>query len=300
MTSPTASVVNLGNVQQEILTRFVNELDEKLMKKIPVLLCLMICSIPAVARGIVFNDFSDVSSLVLNGSTTTTTTGDGVVLRVTPAAANRSGSAFSSVTTDAADFSTRFQFRITDPGGRIFDCNTEVGADGLVFVVQSISSSIGGLGQGIGYSGIGSSVGVEFDTWCNAGNNDPDSNHVGIDLQGIVNHGAGAPFTAGVSPNFDDGNLWTAWIDYDGATLEVRANQTGIRPATALVSRSVDIPTELGGVTEAFVGFTSGTGADWGNHDILNWRYTGFVPEPAGLQLMTVCLLLVLPRLRVR
>lgn len=250
-------------------------------------LLLAVCTAPALAQDIVFNDFSDTSLLTLNGAAATTTTGDGVVLRLTPAVSNQNGSVFSIATTDAMDFSTRFQFRITDPGGTIFDCNTEAGADGLVFAVQSVSSSIGGIGQGIGYQGIGNSIGVEFDTWCNAANNDPSSNHVGIDLQGVVDHGSGAPFTANVSPDFDDGNLWTAWVDYDGTTLEVRANQTGVRPAAPLVSRDVDISAELGGVTQAYVGFTSGTGADWGNHDIVNWTYTRFVPEPtAGLWLL--------------
>ncbi|MDZ4754283.1 MAG: L-type lectin-domain containing protein [Phycisphaerae bacterium] len=81
-----------------------------------------------------------------------------------------------------------FAFRITDPDGSLFDCNVDTGADGLVFVVQSISSSVGGLGRGIGYAGIQQSVGVEFDTWCNAVNNDPSSNHVGINVNGVVDH----------------------------------------------------------------------------------------------------------------
>ena len=256
------------------------------MFKTNTVLLLTLFAARAFGQDIIFNDFSDTSLLTLNGATTTTTTSDGVVLRLTPALASQSGSTFSTATTDATDFSTQFQFRITNPGGTVFDCNTEPGADGIVFVVQSISSAIGGLGQGIGYSGIGSSVGVEFDTWCNAANNDPSSNHVGIDLQGIVNHGLGAPFTANVTPNFDDGGLWTAWVDYDGTTLEVRANQTGLRPAAPLVSRDIDISAELGGVTQAYVGFTSGTGADWGDHDIVNWRYTRYVPEPSAILLV--------------
>lgn len=250
----------------------------------------------AQAVVVTFNDFSDTSGLTLNGSATTTVTGDGTVLRLTPALLSQSGSAFSSTTVNAADFSTFFRFRITDPGGTIFDCNTEPGADGLVFVAQSVSSSIGGAGQGIGYSGIGSSVGVEFDTWCNAGNNDPSSNHLGIDTNGNVNHGPGSPNTLNVSPNFDDGNIWFAWVDYDGATLEVRANQTGVRAAAPLLTRALDIPALLG-QNDAFIGFTSGTGADFGNHDILSWEYRdtfdpiGTVPEPPALALAALALL---------
>lgn len=246
-------------------------------------------TMPAAATNIVFNDFSNTSSLTLNGSAAKTATADGNVLRLTPALGNQSGSAFGTATINAASFSTFFKFRITSPGGTIFDCNSESGADGLVFVAQSVSASIGGLGQGIGYSGIGQSVGVEFDTWCNAANNDPSSNHIGIDLNGNVNHGTGAPYTTNVATRFDDGNIWYAWVDYDGTTMEVRANQNGVRDANALLSRTLDLSTILG-QNDAYVGFTSGTGADWGNHDILAWEYRDSfnpiqMPEPLSLGL---------------
>jgi hypothetical protein len=236
-----------------------------------VLLPVLVAS-PAWAVGVTFPDFSDTSALTLNGSATPTTTADGAVLRLTAAAGSQSGSAFGTVAINAATFSTFFVFRITDPGGATFDCNTTTGADGLVFVVQNVSASIGGSGQGIGYAGIGNSIGVEWDTWCNAANNDPDSNHIGIDLDGSVDHGTGAPFTLGVTPDFDDGNLWYAWVDYDGTTLEVRTNQTGVRPAQPDLTRDLDLPTILGSTT-AFVGFTSGTGSAWGNHYVLSWEY---------------------------
>lgn len=268
-----------------------------ILTRLSVLPLLIAAADSAQAVVVTFNDFSDTSSMTLNGSATTAATGDGTVLRLTPAAGSRSGSAFSSTTVNAADFSTFFRFRITDPGGGIFDCNTESGADGLVFVAQSVSSSIGGAGAGIGYAGIGTSVGVEFDTWCNEGNHDPSSNHIGIDTNGSVDHGVGSPNTVNVSPNFDDGNIWSAWVDYDGTTLEVRANQSGVRPASPILTRVLDVPSLLG-QNDAFIGFTSGTGADWGNHDILSWQYrdtfdpiNNNVPEPATGTLMALSLL---------
>ncbi|HBL11641.1 MAG TPA: PEP-CTERM sorting domain-containing protein [Cyanobacteria bacterium UBA11162] len=256
----------------------------------------------AYATTVKFDSFSNPTGLTLNGNAAVVNTSDGDVLRLTPATFYQFGSAFSSTTISASTFSTFFKFRITNPGGRIGECNTESGADGLVFVAQSVSSSIGGVGEGIGYKGIPNSVGVEFDTWCNNFNNDPSSNHIGIDTGGNVNHGVGAPFTVNVSPNFDDGNIWYAWIDYNGTNLEVRTNQTGLRPVDALLSRTLDIPSLLGGVENAYVGFTSGTGGDYGNHDILSWEYHDTfdpmdpkpVPEPSatvplvGLGLMSL------------
>ena len=118
-------------------------------------------------------------------------------------------------------------------------------------------------------------------TWCNAANNDPSSNHVGIDLNGNVNHGPGAPFTADVAENFDNGELWYGWVDYDGTTLELRISDINVQPQQPIVTREVDIPTLFGQDT-AYVGFTSGTGADWGNHDIIYWEYDVFSPVCVG------------------
>jgi len=244
------------------------------------------------AAVISYSDFTDVSNLSVNGDAATTNTSDGTVLRLTKNQTYQSGSIFSNTTVNAADFSTFFTFRITEPGGTLFDGNTVSGADGLVFVAQSVSSSIGGAGAGIGYSGINHSIGIEFDTWHNSANNDPNSNHIGIDINGNVNHGAGSPHTVGVNTRFDDGNLWYAWVDYNGTTLEIRANQTGARPVNALLSQNLNLVNILG-QNDAYIGFTSGTGADYGNHDIINWEYRdsfnpiyNSIPEPSSLVLL--------------
>ncbi len=241
----------------------------------------------ANATVLTFNDFSDTSLLTLNGDAQTVTTSDGTVLRLTREQTyshSVSGSAFSSVSINASKFSTYFEFRITDPGGAT-DGQDETGADGLVFVVQNVSSSIGGGGIGLGYSGISSSVGVEFDTWFNAGI-DPSSNHIGIDQNGSVDYNDGP--TVNIDTHFDNGEIWYSWIDYDGTDLEVRVSTDGLRPTEATISQSLDIATILGQDT-AYVGFTSGTWSSWGNHDILNWEYRDeynpIVPEPATILL---------------
>ncbi len=228
-----------------------------------------------------FIDFADTSALQLNGAAQVLATTDGQVLRLTPAIMSQSGSAFSKAMVNAADFSTFFKFRITEAGGSLFDCNKDAGADGIVFVVQSVSSSIGGGGEGIGYKGIGQSVGVEFDTWCNEANHDPSSNHVAIDLNGVVDHGEGSPVAANVAGRFDDGDVWYAWIDYKDRTLEIRVSPNLQRPVHATLSNVLDIPQILG-VNDAYVGFTSGTGLDYGHHDILAWEYRDHFAPVAG------------------
>jgi hypothetical protein len=96
----------------------------------------------------------------------------------------------------------------------------------------------------------------------------------------------------------NNGAIWSVWVDYNGAadSLEVRIAQgeAALRPLGALLSYGVDL-TSILGTTDAFVGFTSGTGAAWGNHDILAWQFNstfdpiseiGDVPEPSTLILL--------------
>jgi hypothetical protein len=117
---------------------------------------------------------------------------------------------------------------------------------------------------------------VEFDTWdndCAEYPNvcDPSSHHVGVDLDGDVH----SVVTANVSPAMDNGQIWYAWIDYDGTTLEVRLSEKSARPEQPLLSYAVDIAKALGltKTDEAYVGFTASTGASSQNEDILAWYY---------------------------
>lgn len=210
-------------------------------------------------------DFSSVSGLQLNGDAAQA----GTVLRVTPASFNQSGSAFFSSPVslnNLSQFSTRFVFNISGSGG-IGD-GDGVGADGLVFVAQTVANTAGGSGGGIGYDGLANSVGVEFDTYNNGSVDGDNGNHVGIDLGGSINSVA----RMDVVDRLNNGQDWTAWIDYDGATLELRANQTGVRPTDPLLAYNVDLATVLGS-SDAYVGFTSGTGSGFGNHDIKSWEF---------------------------
>lgn len=248
---------------------------------------------------LLFNDFSDVSGLTLNGSASQV----GNALRLTPANFGQSGSAFSTTPVSLAldaSFSSAFEFQITGRGG------LGNGADGLTFTVQTQSNNVGGLGGGLGYQGIANSVAVEFDTFNNG--EFGGSNHVGIDLNGST---ASVVSTGFLSPDFDNGSVWSAWVDYDGATdlLEVRFAEGSMasRPVASMLSHTVDLVSVLS-TTDAFIGFTSGTGSGFGNHDILAWQFNNDfdpidnigVPAPGTLLLLAAGLLgaAVYPRSR--
>lgn len=260
-----------------------------------------------------YSDFSSTAGLTLTGSAGTAVTGDGTVLRVTPAAGGQTGAAYSTsaITLGSSNiFSTTFQFRFTQPGG--IDP-----ADGITFILAKSTSGIGGAGVGMGYSGVPNSVAIEFDTYNNSGyglgNNDGNSsNHVSIDTNGnltnsaITNvYGNGSCGFPGGSPSqnnysvagcMSNGHLWTVNIGYDGSKLSVSL----FDPAEgftfdAISNYAIDIASLLG-TNQAYVGFTAGTGAGWENHDILNWKFAdttqlspgagSTVPEPATMALL--------------
>jgi hypothetical protein len=202
----------------------------------------------------VFNNFATTKLIRFNGSAAKATTSDGPVLELTPASANQAGSAFTSnhIVLDANDgFGTFFMFRLSQPG------NTPAG--GITFTIQSAgSSSLGGSGSGLGYSGITNSLSVGFGA----------DNSVSVNINGVLN-------AASVNTNtMNDGNIWYAWIDYEGVSqdLEVRLSEIPVRPLAPTLAVSVNLPSILGG-TNAFVGFTGATGAGWHEQDILAWKF---------------------------
>lgn len=67
-------------------------------------------------------------------------------------------------------------------------CQDELGADGMVFVFLPKPNITGYVGEGIGFSGLRPSVGIEIDTWLNYHLNDPEADHIAIMANGRVGH----------------------------------------------------------------------------------------------------------------
>ena len=215
-----------------------------------------------------FSNFSNISSLKLNGSAKKINT---KVIRLidNESKTAQSGNFFTKNTISLSSndsFSTSFKFQITDNQG--FSQN---GADGITFTLQPNSNDIvGEPGGSIGYGGITNSVAIEFDTYDNEKPNDNDGNHIGIDVDGSLKSIVQQP----IKDDFNDGFVKNVWIDYNGLTdfLEVRISNNQTRPSNADLSYTLDIPSILG-KTNTFIGFTSATGAETGDHDILSWKF---------------------------
>ena len=241
---------------------------------------------PAPVETVEFVDFSDLSNIQLGGDAarlTPVADGRNILRLVDSERPFESGNALVQNPFDLfgpgnepLSFSTNFQFQITEPGG-ITD-EDGAGADGIAFVLTP-NTNLGGAGIGIGYQGLQNTVAIEFDTYNNGAIDDNNGNHVGLALNGNNN----AVAQTAVTPRFNNGEVWNAWIEYDGVSqqIEVWASLSTERPDDPLLSESVDIPAIVG-ADEFFIGFTSATGAAFGVHDILSWNFaTGqFLEEP--------------------
>lgn len=256
----------------------------------------------AQAAVVSMQNFNSLADFTLNGATASINTfaqgvvgpnpGDQRVLRLTNDY-GQSGSAFLtnpfSLASDAS-FSSYFEFQYTNQGNG--------GADGIVFTVQTVSNTAGGGGGGIGYEGLSPSIGVEFDNWDNGSCDGNNGNHAGINVNGNVCSVVRADT---LPAQLDSQAIFHAWVDYNGATdmLEVRLSLNSTRPTTILMSYAVDLVALLG-TTDAYIGFTSGTGAATADHDIRRWIFDGSynpvvdpnnpstqpVPEPGVLALL--------------
>eukprot|EP01114_Cavostelium_apophysatum_P005234 TRINITY_DN15_c0_g1_i4.p1 TRINITY_DN15_c0_g1~~TRINITY_DN15_c0_g1_i4.p1 ORF type:complete len:1108 (+),score=287.35 TRINITY_DN15_c0_g1_i4:71-3394(+) len=224
-----------------------------------------------------FGNVNDLAKFQLNGDAAyLNPTGDGR-LSLTYATTNSVGSAFfkNSIPLTGSNgfkgsFSTVFSFQMPNAGGG--NDSDGPGADGITFVINSLTNVVGQLGGGMGYGGLQMSVAVELDSWYNGGT-DYDGNHVGIDVNGDLQAYPGT--VANYPYRFNDGNQHWVWIDYNGDTqiMQVRVAESNNRPLNPLVSRSLNLPVILGS-PNVYVGFAAATGSVWERHLINSWTFT--------------------------
>jgi hypothetical protein len=239
-----------------------------------------------------FSDFSSASGYTLLGSAQKA----GNTIELVPSTINQVGGVVFNKPVDVSSFSASFSFTFSKPGA----------GDGMVFVIKNPASSgafqktgLGYTGEALGYGdrygvpGIRNSVAVEFDSHVNNTvwngsqvTNDINDNHIAINANGSMMSLA----QVAVKPDFNSANPWYAWVDYDGATLSVSVNQTGIQPAMAMLSYDIDIPSYVGSST-GLLEFTASTGGATQTTTLNSFGFQptgtiGVVPEPSTLALL--------------
>ncbi len=230
-----------------------------------------------------FPNFTGADNLLIVGDSSSRNSN---VIRLMSMQPNQAGRAFfqDALTLNDQSFSTFFQFVMNEATS---------GGDGFAFIIlpEASEDSITNIEApgGLGYNGLGSSLGIEFDTFFNSeiqtgsGNNEPNGNHVGINAN--FSFPQSSTLTRIEPESFSNGEVWSCWIDYNGVSnnLEIRWNQTGIRPASAGLALNISFPITS---EEFFVGFIAGSGDLPLIPEILSWSFRnefepfGNVPTP--------------------
>jgi len=195
-----------------------------------------------------------------NGAPTTMNGGAtlvGSALQLTDGNQNEARSAFTTTPLNIQQFTTSFEFQLTNPN-----------ADGFTFTIQGAGpTEVGTPSSGLGYDGIPRSVAVKFDLYNNKGE--------GPDSTGLYTNGASPTIPAidlsSTGINLHSGDIFNAQLTYNGTTLAVVITDT-VTNATATQTYTVNIPSIVGGPT-AYVGFTGGTGGLTAVQQIFNWSY---------------------------
>lgn len=141
-------------------------------------------------------------------------------------------------------------------------CIDENGADGIAFVLQPISTSIGVAGSGLGFQGITPSFGITLDTWQNTIDNDPAYDHLAMQVNGVLDHNtsnnlAGPVPISATSDNVEDCNWHILKLSWNAGS-----HQFDVYFDNALrLTRVADLVNDIfGGHPLVFWGFTGSTG----------------------------------------
>ena len=143
------------------------------------------------------------------------------------------------------------------------------GADGIVFVMQTVGNkAIGLAGGGIGFEGFSPSLGVEFDTWQNVNFGDPVYDHIAVFKNGNINHNGATEISPQVAISTTSGNVedvkdhlvrvrWLAKAQLFQVFVDCELRQ----------NVSIDLIDDIfNGTEEVFWGFTSATGGSSNRH----------------------------------
>ena len=197
-----------------------------------------------------------MAQYTLNGSATQDACNEYTLTR---AVNNQSGSVWNN---NKINLSQSFNFNFDVFLGAV----SSPGADGIVFVLQPISTSVGTTGGGLGYEGVTPAVGVTIDTYQNFPNNDPVFDHIAIQLNGDLNHNTAnniaGPVPASIlsgTDNIEDNSWHSLRIEWNAATKTLSAYIDGVLKVTATKDFVTDI---FGGDPLVYWGFTGSTGGE--------------------------------------
>ena len=158
------------------------------------------------------------------------------------------------------------------------------GADGIVFVMQSVGpAAIGVAGGGLGFEGFNPSFGVEIDTWQNVDVGDPVADHVAFLRDGVNLHTAPYFNLAGPVParldgaNIEDGQPHAFKLEWDPVLQIMRFY---FDCEERLVLQEDIIGDIFNGQSDVWWGFTGSTGGSSNQQSVcITSSAVGLPPE---------------------
>jgi hypothetical protein len=181
---------------------------------------------------------------------------DDIRLQLTNGEPNEAGSAFYMSPVPIWSFTTDFTFQLSNPGG-----------DGITFVIQNAGlTALGTNDQNLGYGGISNSVAIKFAI---------QNNSTGLYFGG-KNPAATSISLANTGIDLASGDFMNVHITYDSQVLNLTITDA-VTLATWSHSFTISIPYHVGS-SNAYVGFTGGTGIATASQKITYWTFLGGTP----------------------
>lgn len=184
---------------------------------------------------------------------------------------------FDSEANITASFSARFSFSITNVNP------TSSSGDGLTFFLSPDNQTLGSPG---GYMGLVNSsqltknqfVAIEFDTKLDAHFQDPNDNHVGLDIDSLISIRTIDLTSKGI--NLKSGDLINVWVDYRNRAkkVEVYMSYSSSKPNNPVLEVEIDLSEYL--KEFMYVGFSGSTEGSTEVHLIESFAFHvfGFLP----------------------
>ncbi|NND08778.1 MAG: hypothetical protein HKN87_20580 [Saprospiraceae bacterium] len=171
----------------------------------------------------------------------------------------------------AIDLKKPFSIRLSIMAG----CQDEVGADGMVFAFAPQPNRLGYRGEGIGYSGLAPSIGIEIDTWLNEHLNDPMEDHLAIMVNGRIGHWNDLAGPVKI-PNIEDCQRHGFYVIWSPSEQKLSVEIDG----TEIISTSFDLVNKVfRGNSLVYWGMTAATGRYNNIHEVCFDRITHFSPQ---------------------
>jgi gliding motility-associated-like protein len=182
----------------------------------------------------------------------------GSCYQITPDAGSLAGSIFSQ---NPIDLTQPF----AEDASFYFGCKDATGADGIVFILATTNTALGGGGGGIGYQGITPSIAIEYDDFFNGQFGDPAADHMAVISMGSIDHTLPSNLAGPIDlPNIEDCMEHCFAVVWDPISQTLTCSLDG-----ELISYTGDIVnTIFGGTTQVYYGFSSGTGGFSNTHRV--------------------------------